>query len=182
MTNGNGAPPEQAPPQLNVLAQYTKDLSFENPNAPSSLAPQQQQPAINIQINVSANNLSDNEFEVTLSIEGKAENAGKVMFSFERLCRRVPHRQRAQGKPASAGHDRMPSAVVPVRARDHRDRSPRRWFPAADAGSGRFRRPVPPESGAAGRGPSRAGKTELSGWLSRRPEIRSRSACRPMWR
>src|SRR5262245_25840303 len=29
MTNGNGAPPEQAPPQLNVLAQYTKDLSFE---------------------------------------------------------------------------------------------------------------------------------------------------------
>ena len=34
MTNGNGAPPEQAPPQLNVLAQYTKDLSFENPNAP----------------------------------------------------------------------------------------------------------------------------------------------------
>ena len=40
MTNGNGAPPEQAPPQLNVLAQYTKDLSFENPNAPSSLAPQ----------------------------------------------------------------------------------------------------------------------------------------------
>ena len=58
MTNGNGAPPEQAPPQLNVLAQYTKDLSFENPNAPASLAPQQQQPAINIQINVSANNLS----------------------------------------------------------------------------------------------------------------------------
>ena len=83
MTNGNGAPAEQAPPQLNVLAQYTKDLSFENPNAPSSLAPQQQQPAINIQINVSANNLSESEFEVTLSIEGKAEGAGKVMFSFD---------------------------------------------------------------------------------------------------
>src|ERR1700737_1103850 len=83
MTNGNGAPPEAAPPpQLNVLAQYTKDLSFENPNAPSSLAPQQQQPAINIQINVSANNIAENEFEVTLSVEGKAENAGKLIFSF----------------------------------------------------------------------------------------------------
>ena len=36
MTNGNGTPPEAAPPpQLNVLAQYTKDLSFENPNAPA---------------------------------------------------------------------------------------------------------------------------------------------------
>jgi preprotein translocase subunit SecB len=86
MTNGNGAPPEAAPsppPQLNVLAQYTKDLSFENPNAPSSLAPQQQQPAINIQINVSANNLAEHEYEVTLSVEGKAENGGKLMFSFE---------------------------------------------------------------------------------------------------
>jgi preprotein translocase subunit SecB len=84
MTNGNGTPPEPAPPpQLNVLAQYTKDLSFENPNAPGSLAPQQQQPAINIQINVNANNLSETDFEVALSVEGKAETAGKVMFSFE---------------------------------------------------------------------------------------------------
>src|ERR1700752_3117260 len=84
MTNGNGSPPEAgAPPQLNVLAQYTKDLSFENPNAPASLAPQPQQPAINIQINVTANNIGENEYEVTLSVEGKAENAGKVMFSFD---------------------------------------------------------------------------------------------------
>jgi preprotein translocase subunit SecB len=83
MTDGNGTPPEATPPQLNVLAQYTKDLSFENPNAPSSLAPQQQQPAINIQINVSANNLSETEYEVTLSVEGKAESAGKLMFSFD---------------------------------------------------------------------------------------------------
>ena len=85
MTNGNGSSPEAAPPapQLNVLAQYTKDLSFENPNAPRSLAPSQTQPAINIQINVHANNLAENEFEVTLKIDGKAENAGKVMFSFD---------------------------------------------------------------------------------------------------
>ena len=84
MTNGNGAPPEAgAPPQLNVLAQYTKDLSFENPNAPSSLQQQQQQPQINIQINVSANNIAQNEFEVTLHVDGKAENSGKVLFSFD---------------------------------------------------------------------------------------------------
>jgi preprotein translocase subunit SecB len=84
MTNGNGAPPEATPPpQLNVLAQYTKDLSFENPNAPASLAPQQQQPAINIQINVNANNVTETDFEVTLSVEGKAETGGKLMFSFE---------------------------------------------------------------------------------------------------
>jgi preprotein translocase subunit SecB len=72
MTNGNGTPP-----QLNVLAQYTKDLSFENPNAPASLAPQSQPPQINIQINVGANNIAENEYEVALSIEGKAETVGK---------------------------------------------------------------------------------------------------------
>ncbi|MBU6463099.1 MAG: protein-export chaperone SecB [Bradyrhizobium sp.] len=84
MTNGNGTPIEAAaPPQFNVLAQYTKDLSFENPNAPASLAPQAQQPAINIQINVSANNVGENEYEVILLIEGKAENAGKLMFGFD---------------------------------------------------------------------------------------------------
>lgn len=83
MTNGNGTPQEEAPPQLNVLAQYTKDLSFENPNAPASLGQQQQQPAINIQINVGANAIAENDFEVVLSIEGKAETGGQVMFSFE---------------------------------------------------------------------------------------------------
>jgi preprotein translocase subunit SecB len=84
MTNGNGTPPGAgAPPQLNVLAQYTKDLSFENPNAPQSLQPQAQPPQINIQINVGANNMSETEFEVTLNIDGKAENGGKMIFSFE---------------------------------------------------------------------------------------------------
>ena len=84
MTNGNGAPPGAGtPPQLNVLAQYTKDLSFENPNAPSSLTPHPTPPQINIQINVNANNIAENDYEVAVSIEGKAENSGKVMFSFE---------------------------------------------------------------------------------------------------
>jgi preprotein translocase subunit SecB len=84
MTNGNnGAPPEGTPPQLNVLAQYIKDFSFENPNAPRSLAPQQSQPAINIQINVAANAVAETDYEVSLTIEGKAEQGGSVLFSFD---------------------------------------------------------------------------------------------------
>ena len=70
-------------PQLNVLAQYIKDFSFENPNAPRSLQPQQQQPAINIQINVGANGLGHNDVEVVLNIEGKAEINGMLLFSFD---------------------------------------------------------------------------------------------------
>jgi len=79
----NGGPAPETPPQLNVLAQYIKDLSFENPNAPRSLSPSQQQPQLNIQINVNAKPIADNDFEIELKLEGKAETAGSVMFSFE---------------------------------------------------------------------------------------------------
>ena len=38
-TNGGEQPQAQGnAPQLNVLAQYIKDFSFENPNSPRSLA------------------------------------------------------------------------------------------------------------------------------------------------
>ena len=80
--NGNGANNE-ALPQLNVLAQYTKDLSFENPNAPQSLGPQEQAPAINIQVNVNAKPLAEGEFEVELVLEGSALAKDSVLFKFE---------------------------------------------------------------------------------------------------
>ena len=83
-TNGGEAKDQPAPPQLNVLAQYVKDFSFENPNAPSSLSSfQQSQPAINIQINVQVNAINATDFEVVLKTEGKAEREGKVLFSFD---------------------------------------------------------------------------------------------------
>jgi preprotein translocase subunit SecB len=92
MASTNGGPPSgavdpnQAPPQLNVLAQYVKDLSFENPNAPRSLQQQpQQQPKINIQINVNAKPLAENDFEVELKIEGRAEATNSMLFSFDLL-------------------------------------------------------------------------------------------------
>ncbi len=68
--------------QINVLAQYTKHLSFENPNAPRSLQPSQQ-PAINLQINVNSKALSETDFEIELMVEGKADAAGTVLFTFE---------------------------------------------------------------------------------------------------
>ena len=89
MTNGGppaeGAQANQPPPQLNVLAQYVKDLSFENPNAPRSLTQQQGAPKINIQINVNAKPLAENDFEVELKIEGRAEAPNQFMFGFDLL-------------------------------------------------------------------------------------------------
>ena len=79
-TPGNGT---QNQPNLQIVAQYIKDLSFENPNAPKSLGQQGQQPAINIQINVNPTQLSNTDFEIELKLEGKAEVNGSILFNFE---------------------------------------------------------------------------------------------------
>lgn len=86
MANGaNGGSAQEKPPQLNVLAQYIKDFSFENPNAPRSLNPEQQQPTINIQINVNAQPIAEGDYEVELKLEGKAETGQSTLFSFDLL-------------------------------------------------------------------------------------------------
>ena len=102
MSTTNGGPVEATAsnpaPQLMVLAQYTKDLSFENPNAPGSLQ-QTTQPQISISVNVVTSPLSDTDIEVTLRLEGKAETAGTVMFNIELQyagvfrIQNVPHEQ-----------------------------------------------------------------------------------------
>jgi len=85
-TNGGPAPqPEMPLPQIGILTQYVKDLSFENPNAPRSMAPSAQQPAININVGVDAAPLGQTDVEVTLRLEGKAEAQGMLLFGFELL-------------------------------------------------------------------------------------------------
>jgi preprotein translocase subunit SecB len=92
MSTTNGGPPSQPGtpqmpvPQLGVLMQYVKDFSFENPNAPRALAPTDpQQPSIKVNIGVEAAPLAENDIEVTLRLEGKAEVQGSVLFGFELL-------------------------------------------------------------------------------------------------
>jgi preprotein translocase subunit SecB len=85
-SSSNGGPSAipalEATPQLLVLAQYTKDMSFENPNAPNSLT-QNTQPQINITVDVSVNPMTGTDYEVQLRLEGKAEVLGTVMFNVE---------------------------------------------------------------------------------------------------
>ncbi len=91
MTSGNGNPSQssgaqassQDQPQLTVLAQYIKDFSFENPNAPQSIGSRQEQPQIAIQINVGATPLSESDVEVVIKLEGKAETSTTLLFRFE---------------------------------------------------------------------------------------------------
>lgn len=76
-------PTPQVQPSMRILGQYLKDLSFENPNAPQTLAPQQTQPDINISVNVNARNLTPTDFEVELHLDAKATLQDKVIFAAE---------------------------------------------------------------------------------------------------
>ncbi len=79
-SNGGAAP---ASPSLNILAQYIKDLSFENPGAPRSLQTRDKAPTINISVNVNANPLSESEFDVVLSLNAEARENDKIVFNAE---------------------------------------------------------------------------------------------------
>ena len=69
-------------PQAGILAQYVKDLSFENPNAPGSLQ-MQGQPKIEINVNVNARSGGQDMFEVELKIEASARTPDTNALAFQ---------------------------------------------------------------------------------------------------
>lgn len=79
----NGASEEQLVPQMNILAQYVKDFSFENPHAPQSLRPREKPPEIAININVNPTPMSETDFEVELKLDAKASDGDEVLFNVE---------------------------------------------------------------------------------------------------
>ncbi|MDO1559105.1 protein-export chaperone SecB [Brevundimonas sp. 2R-24] len=80
-----GAPaPGDAPagPQMRILAQYVKDLSFENPRAPESLRVEGK-PAIDLGVEMGAQGRADGLFEVDLKLSVKATHEEAVLFNIE---------------------------------------------------------------------------------------------------
>jgi preprotein translocase subunit SecB len=70
-------------PAIRVLAQYVKDFSFENPNAPGSLR-EGAQPKIDLQLDVNARAMDEaGVFEVDLKISAKSERDGQAQFIIE---------------------------------------------------------------------------------------------------
>lgn len=74
---------EVAQPMLRILAQYTKDASFENPNAPESLRTDLPAPSINIGIEIGRQMIDENTVEVVLMMGARAERDGKPVFLCE---------------------------------------------------------------------------------------------------
>lgn len=66
--------------QILVHAQYIKDLSFENPNAPSVLMEGTNQPDVEITVNVGAQLINENQYEVTLNLAAKASTGETALF------------------------------------------------------------------------------------------------------
>jgi preprotein translocase subunit SecB len=88
-TNGQGAQtpaPGTTPPtgqQLLINAQYIKDFSFENPRAPQSLAQPPSAPAVDINVDVKAQNMSGDTYEVMLTVNASAKINGEPLFLVE---------------------------------------------------------------------------------------------------
>lgn len=71
---------ESAGPSLQIMVQYVRDLSFENPGAPNFGGIQ---PEIGVNANVGARKLSDTDFEVGLKFRIEAKSEDTVQFIAE---------------------------------------------------------------------------------------------------
>lgn len=70
-----------------IHAQYTKDLSFENPHAPQSFRGQGGNPEMDMNIEIEVQKIEDEEndhlFEVTLKVDASAKRGEQTLFLIE---------------------------------------------------------------------------------------------------
>ncbi|QZD87295.1 protein-export chaperone SecB [Qipengyuania psychrotolerans] len=69
-------------PTFGVLNQYVKDLSVENPNAPTSYQ-WQEQPRVDIQVNIASKAITDEVHEVELKMTARADAEQGAMYIVE---------------------------------------------------------------------------------------------------
>lgn len=81
-TNGGAGPGGESGPPLVVNAQYIKDFSFENPKGAESLA-NPKSPEINVHVDVRANRVGEQMFEVELEVRCKALRDQETAFIAE---------------------------------------------------------------------------------------------------
>lgn len=82
-TDENGAEPTQPAVALVVNVQYVKDLSFENPNAPRSLMSGNEQPKIDLSVDLQGQSLGENVAEVQLRLRAEATMGDMTAFIAE---------------------------------------------------------------------------------------------------
>ena len=83
--DGQAAADAEVTPGLQVVAQYVKDLSFENANAPHSLTPSEEAPNIEVSANLEAKGMAQDMVEVELSLTATATRGEEQLFLVEVL-------------------------------------------------------------------------------------------------
>ena len=78
-----GAAPQANPPSMNMVGQYIRDLSFENPGAPGSIMAGGGNPAFNVSISVAVKKQSEDLYAVELTLNAKANREQTVLFNVE---------------------------------------------------------------------------------------------------
>lgn len=73
---------EKKEPNLQILSQYIKDLSFEAPNLPEILTSMQKAPEIAVNVDVQVQKKEEN-FTVALNIKAEAAEGKKTVFLTE---------------------------------------------------------------------------------------------------
>ena len=78
-------PAEQAQPpmQARVVAQYIKDMSFENPNIDRLLTGPGENPNLKVEFNVNARPMADKLYESSIHFTAQATSSAGVIYDFE---------------------------------------------------------------------------------------------------
>lgn len=82
-TQGAATPQAAVPPSMNLVGQYIRDLSFENPGAPTTLLSGAGNPAFNVSISVGVKKQNDEIYAVELTLNAKANREETVLFNVE---------------------------------------------------------------------------------------------------
>jgi preprotein translocase subunit SecB len=78
---GNGQ--IQSPVQVRAITQFIKDLSFENPGIDRMMQAPQENPNIEVQVNVSGRQVGPDVYESQIELSAQAKTATDVIYQIE---------------------------------------------------------------------------------------------------
>jgi preprotein translocase subunit SecB len=79
----NGMTKEDAGIQAQVIGQYIKDLSFENPNVGKQIVEAGEQPNLSVEVNVQAQKMGQDVYESATVLTARAESKQGVIYVME---------------------------------------------------------------------------------------------------
>jgi preprotein translocase subunit SecB len=82
-SNGTTGAQQDEQPNAQVLGQFIKDLSFENPNISRMLEKGMEKPSLNVEVNVAAKRIGDDIYESSIEFTAKAEIKDGVLYELE---------------------------------------------------------------------------------------------------